>query len=163
MAHKSCKDKFPHNCGLNEGQFAATLRSIGVDPSVLGRKIQEPDEAAVNHLLERQNTLDDVAEKRLSIIENIDMSLGSMRTRVSQRLMVPQDCSLDDFNIISMIGGGSFGKVICLDCGIIMSKSQGLPGRIQKGSRRCVCNQDCGQGNLINNSNLLQINIYNSG
>ena len=111
VAHKSCKDKFPHNCGLNEGQFAATLRSIGVDPTVLGRNIQEPDEATVNNLLERQNTLDDVAEKRLSIIENIDESLGSVRRRVSRRLSVPQDCSLDDFNIISMIGGGSFGKV----------------------------------------------------
>ena len=82
-----------------------------MDPSVLGRNIQEPDEATVNHLLERQNTLDDVAEKRLSIIENIDQSLGSVRRRGSRRVSVPRDCSLEDFNIISMIGGGSFGKV----------------------------------------------------
>ena len=111
VAHKSCKDKFPHNCGLNEGQFAATLRSIGVDPSVLGRNIQEPDEATVNNLLERQNSLPDVHEKRLSIIENIDMSMGSVRSRESNRLLMPKECSFDDFNIITMIGGGSFGKV----------------------------------------------------
>ena len=111
VAHKSCKDKFPHNCGLNEGQFAATLRSIGVDPATLGRNIQEPDEDTVNSLLERQNSLVDVAEKRLSIIENIDMSMGSWRSRESQRSIMQSECSLDDFNIISMIGGGSFGKV----------------------------------------------------
>ena len=111
VAHKSCKDKFPHNCGLNEGQFAATLRSIGVDPSVLGRNIQEPDEATVNNLLERQNSLPDVHEKRLSILENIDMSMGSVRSRESNRLLMPKECSFDDFNIITMIGGGSFGKV----------------------------------------------------
>ena len=112
VAHKHCKDKFPHNCGLNEGQFAATLRSIGVDPSVLGRNIQEPDEATVNNLLERQNSLTDVAEKRLSIIESIDMSMESVRSRESNRLLMPKECSFDDFNIITMIGGGSFGKVI---------------------------------------------------
>ena len=111
VAHKSCKDKFPHNCGLNEGQFAATLRSIGVDPSVLGRNIQEPDEDTVNNLLERQNSLPDVHEKRLSILENIDMSMGSVRSRESNRLLMPKECSFDDFNIITMIGGGSFGKV----------------------------------------------------
>ena len=111
VAHKSCKDKFPHNCGLNEGQFAATLRSIGVDPSVLGRNIQEPDEDTVNNLLERQNSLIDVDGKRLSIIENIDMSMGSVRSRESNRLLMPKECSFDDFKIITMIGGGSFGKV----------------------------------------------------
>lgn len=111
VAHKSCKDKFPHNCGLNEGQFAATLRSIGVDPATLGRNIKEPDEDTVNRLLERQSSIVDVDEKRLSIIENIDMSMGSWRSRESQRSMMQSELSLDDFNIISMIGGGSFGKV----------------------------------------------------
>lgn len=113
VSHKSCKDLFPNNCGLDEGQFAATLKAIGIDPKTIRNTLQDADEKTVAGLLSRPSSVvDEASVSRRSIIESIDLSMKTVRSRESTRQLLPKECSVDDFKILSMIGGGSFGKVV---------------------------------------------------
>ena len=122
VAHKRCRDLFPKNCGFNEAQFSAVLKSLGVSIDATDEEDEgevETDKEVLNTLVHGMKAVrsDSTFHERKSDLINL-VQYEAFRERIRRRIIRNKLyqthvllTKFDDLEFVTMIGSGAFGKV----------------------------------------------------